>query len=76
MKEKPYTPAFLASVPIAREKPTIPESSQMTEAAERHLSEIVTGKESPQSGLDKLALSLKDILGGKVKLRYPVHGTS
>ncbi len=72
----PYTATFLASIPIAREKPTIPESSQMTEAAERRLSEIVTGKESPQSGLDKLALDLKNILGSRGKLRYPVHGTS
>jgi ABC-type glycerol-3-phosphate transport system substrate-binding protein len=74
VKEQPYTPVFLASVPVAREKPTIPEASQMTEAAERRLSEIVTGKESPQSGLDKLALDLKNILGSKAKLRYPVHG--
>ena len=76
VKEKPYTSVFLASVPIAKAKPTIPESSQMTEAAERRLSEIVTGKESPQSGLDKLALDLQNILGRKGKLRYPVHGTS
>jgi multiple sugar transport system substrate-binding protein len=76
VKEQPYTPVFLASVPVAREKPTIPESSQMTEAAERRLSEIATGKESPQSGLDKLALDLKNILGSKAKLRYPIHGTS
>jgi multiple sugar transport system substrate-binding protein len=76
VKGMPYTAAFLASIPIAKEKPTIPESSQMTEAAERRLSEIVTGKESPQSGLDKLALDLKNILGSKGKLRYPVHGTS
>jgi multiple sugar transport system substrate-binding protein len=72
VKQQPYTPAFLESVPIAREKPTIPEASQMTEAAERRLSEIVTGKESAKSGLDKLALDLKAILGSKVKLRYPV----
>ncbi len=72
VKEQPYTSAFLASVPIAREKPTIPEQAQMAEAAERRLSDIVTGKESPQSGLDKLALDLKSILGNKVKLRYPV----
>ncbi len=72
VKQQPYTPAFLGSVPIAREKPTIPEASQMTEAAERRLSEIVTGKESAKSGLDKLALDLKAILGSKVKLRYPV----
>jgi len=76
VKEKPYTSVFLASVPIAKAKPTIPESAQMTEAAERRLSEIVTGKESPQSGLDKLALDLQTILGSKGKLRYPVHGTS
>jgi multiple sugar transport system substrate-binding protein len=76
VKQKPYTSVFLASVPIAKAKPTIPESAQMTEAAERRLSEIVTGKESPQSGLDKLALDLQTILGGKGKLRYPVHGTS
>jgi len=72
VKEKPYTPVFLASIPIAREKPTIPESSVMTQAAEVRLFEIVSGKESPQSGLDKLALDLKNILGNKVKLRYPV----
>jgi multiple sugar transport system substrate-binding protein len=72
VQQQPYTPVFLASVPIAKEKPTIPEQVQMTEAAERRLSEIVTGKESPQSGLDKLALDLKNILGDKVKLRYPV----
>jgi multiple sugar transport system substrate-binding protein len=74
--EKPYTSVFLASVPVGKEKPTIPEASQMTEAAERRLSEIVTGKESPQSGLDKLALDLQQILGSKAKLRYPVHATS
>jgi multiple sugar transport system substrate-binding protein len=74
--EKPYTSVFLASVPVGKEKPTIPESSQMTEAAERRLSAIVTGKESPQSGLDKLALDLQQILGSKAKLRYPVHATS
>jgi multiple sugar transport system substrate-binding protein len=72
VKQQPYTSAFLESVPIAREKPTIPEASQMTEVAERRLSEIVTGKESAKSGLDKLALDLKSILGSKVKLRYPV----
>jgi multiple sugar transport system substrate-binding protein len=72
----PYTATFLASIPIAKEKPTIPEASQMTEAAERRLSEIVTGKESPRSGLDKLALDLKNILGSKGKLRYPVHAAS
>ena len=73
VKEIPYTRTFLASVQVAKEKPTIPEASQMTEASERRLSEIVTGKESPQSGLDKLALDLQQILGSKARMRYPVH---
>jgi multiple sugar transport system substrate-binding protein len=72
VKQQPYTPVFLESVPIAREKPTIPEASQMTEAAEHRLSEIVTGRQSAKGGLDKLALDLNAILGSKAKLRYPV----
>jgi multiple sugar transport system substrate-binding protein len=76
VKDLPYTRTFQASVPVAKEKPTIPEASQMTEAAERRLSEIVTGKESPQSGLDKLALDFQQILGSKARMRYPVHGAS
>ncbi len=76
VKQQPYTSAFLASVPIAKPKSTIPEASRMTEAAEQRLSDIVTGKESPQSGLDKLALDLQQILGSKSRLRYPVHRAS
>jgi multiple sugar transport system substrate-binding protein len=69
----PYTSTFLASVAIAKQKPTIPESARMTEAMERRVFEIVSGKVSPQTGLDGLALDLQPILGGKVKLRYPVR---
>ena len=39
---------------------------------ERRVSEIVSGKASPQAGLDNLALDLQHILGGKAQLRYPV----
>jgi multiple sugar transport system substrate-binding protein len=76
VQQQPYTSAFLASVPIAKPKSTLPEASRMTEAEEQRLSDIVTGKESPQSGLDKLALDLQQILGSKSRLRYPVHRAS
>lgn len=76
VKEIPYTQTFLASVPVAKEKPTIPEATEMTEATERRLSAILNGKESPQSGLDKLALDYQHILGSKARMRYPVHGAS
>jgi ABC-type glycerol-3-phosphate transport system substrate-binding protein len=74
VKQMPYTTAFLASVPSAKEKATIPESSAMIDAAEHRLSEIVTGKETAKAGLDQLAVDLQQILGDKAKLRYPVHG--
>ena len=72
----PYAPAFLASIPVAKEKPTIPEASQMTEATELRLSEILTGKKSVQDGLDKLALDYQKIIGSHARIRYPPHGRS
>ena len=72
VKELPYTSAFLAAMPVAQGKPTIPESSQMTDAMVARLSEIVGGKSTPQAGLDQCALDLKSILGAKARLRFPV----
>ena len=71
VRELPYTSTFLASVPIAKAKPTIPESAQMTDAMVRHLSDIVNRRDSAQAGLDSLALELQRILGNKARLRYP-----
>jgi multiple sugar transport system substrate-binding protein len=68
----PYVPTFLASVPVGIPKPTIPESSQITEIMQRGLSEIVTGRRSPKAGLDALATEIANILPGKATLRYPV----
>lgn len=70
-----YTSAFLASVPIAKPKPTLPESDEMTQAAVKRLYEIVSGKTSAQQGLDALALDLQHILGGKARLRYPAKAS-
>ena len=71
VRELPYTSTFLASVPVAKAKPTIPESAQMTDAMVRHLSDIVNRRYSAQAGLDGLALDLQRILGDKSRLRYP-----
>ena len=72
VKNLPYTPIFLSSVPVAVAKPTVPESDQMTKAAEDRLSEIVSGKSSTRDGLNALALDLQRILGSKSRLRYPI----
>jgi len=67
-----YTSTFLASVPVAKPKPTIPESAAMIEAMERHVADILNGRASAQSGLDSLALDVQRILGDKGRLRYAV----
>jgi multiple sugar transport system substrate-binding protein len=72
VKELPYSATFLAALPVAQGKPTIPESPQMTDAMVARLSQIVSGKTSPQEGLDLLALDLKSILGNKARLRFAV----
>lgn len=72
VRELPYTSTFLAGVPVARPKPTIPESAEMTEAMEQHVSDIVSGRASAQAGMDNLALDLQRILGHKARMRYPV----
>jgi len=72
VEKLPYTAAFLASVPLGKAKPTIPESDAMTQAAVKRLYEIVSDKTSAQQGLDALALDLRSILGEKARLRYPV----
>ncbi len=70
VEKLPYTSAFLASGPIARPKPTVPESDAMTQAAVKRLYGIVSGKTSAQQGLDALALDLQGMLSGKARLRY------
>jgi multiple sugar transport system substrate-binding protein len=65
----PYTSSFAASIPIGKPKPTVPQSAEMTEAMERRLFEIISGKSSAQAGLDSLALDLQRILRNKAQLR-------
>lgn len=74
VKRLPYTAAFLAAVAaVGKGKPTIPESPQITDAMVLRLSEIVRGVNTPQAGLDKLALDLQSILGKHARLRFPVQ---
>ena len=76
VKSIPYTSAFVASVPVAIPKPTIPESAQITEVMKRDLYGIVTRKQSPEEGLDAMAIEIQQILGAKARLRYPVKAAS
>jgi multiple sugar transport system substrate-binding protein len=73
VKNLPYTSAFLASVPVARPKPTISESDEMTKAMERHVADIVASRTSARQGLDVLALDIQQILGNKVHRKDDVR---
>lgn len=73
VKQLPYTAAFLAALPVAKGKPTIPESSQMTDAMTARLADILSGKSTPKAGLDQMALDLKSILGDKARLRFAAN---
>ncbi len=70
IKAIPYTPAFLANIPVAVGKPTIPEAAKIADATAQRLSDILTGKDSPQDGLNKLALDIQRLLG-----EAPVSGS-
>jgi multiple sugar transport system substrate-binding protein len=72
-KAIPSTPLFLASVPIAKSKPTISAATKIADATQRRISDILQGKDSSQTGLDKLALDIQQLLNNRAKLRYPVH---
>jgi len=61
VKQLPYVPAFLASVPVARPKPRIPESGELTERAVRRLANIISGA-PVQRELDQLAAEYRDLL--------------
>lgn len=71
VKQLPYVPVFLESVPVGVAKPTIPESPEITELMERQLSLILSGKVAPKAGLDAMAREIKGVLGDKASLRYP-----
>ena len=75
IKAIPYTSTFLASVPLAKPKPTIPESAEMTEAMTRQVGDIVRGRTSARTGLNRLALDLQHIVGGRAHLRYSAETT-
>ena len=73
VKRLPYTAAFLGAIAVGKGKPTIPESPQITDAMVLRLSEIIRGQNTPQAGLDLLALDLQSILGKHARLRFAVR---
>jgi multiple sugar transport system substrate-binding protein len=73
VREAPYTSTFLASIPIAKEKPTLPESPQMTEPCKGVFSKLSAALSPHGRGWVALQ-SICNTCSRKSRLRYPVPG--
>ncbi len=68
-----YSKASMDTNAVARPKPTIPESPQLTEILVRELSLALTGKKTSKAALDAAAADMSKLLGACAPLKYPVE---
>ncbi len=67
-----YSKASMDTNAVARAKPTIPESPQITDILVRELSSALAGAKSPKQALDAAAVEMHTLLGSCAPLKYPV----
>jgi multiple sugar transport system substrate-binding protein len=73
VKKLPYTQASMDTNAVARPKPTIPESPQITDILTRELSTALTGQKTSKQALDDAAVEIGKLLGDCAPLKYPVN---
>ena len=73
VSEISYSQASMDTMAVARPKPTIPESPQLTEILVRELSIALAGKKTPKQALDTAAREMSQLLGSCAPLKYPVQ---
>jgi multiple sugar transport system substrate-binding protein len=73
VKALSYSQASMDTLAVARPKPTIPESPQLTEILVRELSLALTGKKTSKAALDAAAADMSKLLGACAPLKYPVE---
>ena len=57
---------------VARPKPTLPQSPEITDILVRELSLALTGAKSPKQALDTAAVEMNKLLGACAPLVFPV----
>lgn len=72
VKKLSYSKASVDTFAVARPKPTIPESPQITEILVRELSLVLTDKKTSKAALDTAAQDMSKLLGACAPLKYPV----
>jgi multiple sugar transport system substrate-binding protein len=73
VKKLSYSKASLDTLAVAKPKPTLPESPQITEILVRELSLVLTGKKTSKAALDAAAVEMGRLLGTCAPLKYPVN---
>jgi multiple sugar transport system substrate-binding protein len=68
-----YSTASMDTNAVARPKPTIPESPQITDILVRELSGYLSGAKSAQAALDASAVEISKLLGPCAPMKYPVQ---
>jgi multiple sugar transport system substrate-binding protein len=68
-----YSKASMDTNAVARPKPTIPESPQITDILVRELSGYLSDAKSAQEALDASALEISKLLGSCAPMKYPVQ---
>lgn len=67
-----YSKASMDTNAVAKSKPTIPESPQITDILVRELSSYLSGAKSAKAALDAAAVEMHELLGDCAPLSYPV----
>ena len=68
-----YSRASMDTNAVAKSKPTIPESPQITDILVRELSGYMSGAKGAQAALDASAVEISKLLGSCAPLKYPVQ---
>ena len=68
-----YSKASMDTNAVAKSKPTIPESPQITDILVRELSGYMSGAKNAQAALDASAVEISKLLGSCAPLKYPAQ---
>jgi multiple sugar transport system substrate-binding protein len=68
-----YSRASMDTNAVAKPKPTIPESPQITDILVRELSGYMSGSKDAKAALDAAAVEISNLLGSCAPLKYPVQ---
>lgn len=73
VQKLPYSKASMESNEVAKPKPTLPQSSEMTDILVRELSSYLADEKTAKEALDQSAKEISELLGSCAPMKYPVQ---